>query len=156
MIDISPPIFMALCFGIGVILLAAELFLPTHGLLGVLGSLGILAGVGVGFTINPWLGVGLLAACLAALPLVGSWMVKMWPRTFMGRHLVLQAPVERTASDPVSVGDTGVALSELRPIGMCEIAGQRLEALSEHGIIEPGTHITVVNIVNHRPTVRQA
>jgi membrane-bound ClpP family serine protease len=49
-----------------------------------------------------------------------------------------------------------MTVSELRPMGWCEFDGQRLEAMSEHGIVPPGTRITVVALVNQRPTVRVA
>jgi hypothetical protein len=41
-------------------------------------------------------------------------------------------------------------------MGECEFDddGQRLEVISEHGMIPPGTKVKVVSIVNGRPAVR--
>jgi len=54
-----------------------------------------------------------------------------------------------------------VVVSQLRPMGICEFASLqgsslRVEAQSEHGIVEPGTTVRVVALVNNRPTVRIA
>ncbi len=98
-----------------------------------------------------------MAAGAALPPLIGAWLVHFWPRTRMGRELVLPSadkiprPLEPL---PVQIGQTGLAVSELRPMGTCEFAGQRIEAISELGIIPRGKQIRVVNIINRRPTVR--
>jgi hypothetical protein len=39
-------------------------------------------------------------------------------------------------------------------MGTCEFDGGRLEAISEYGMIEPGRSVTVINLINNRPTVR--
>jgi membrane-bound ClpP family serine protease len=142
---------------VGIVLLLAELVLPAHGLLGLLGVGMVIAAVVVAFFINMWLGLGSLAVGSAIAPLFGIWMVRIWPRTRLGRMLVLPShentprPLEPL---PVQIGQTGVTVSELRPMGTCEFAGQRMEAISELGMIPPGKQIRVVNITNRRPTVR--
>jgi len=98
-----------------------------------------------------------MAMGTALTPLVGAWLVNFWPRTRVGRQLVLPShdnaprPLEPL---PVQIGQTGTTISELRPMGTCEFAGQRIEAISDLGIIPRGQQIRVVNITNRRPTVR--
>ncbi len=147
----------ALLLAIGVILFVAELILPTHGLLGVVGGCTMLASVFVALKQNAWVGLALLCVCAAATPLVWMAFVKIWPRTPIGRRLVLPEMAPPPPSAPVRVGQAGVAVSELRPMGMCEFDdGTRIESYSEHGIIPAGTTIKVIALVNNRPTVRVA
>jgi membrane-bound ClpP family serine protease len=147
----------ALLLGIGVILFISELLLPTHGLLGVVGGCTILASVFVAMKQNAWVGLALLLVCAAATPLLWMAFVKIWPRTPIGRRLVLPELTPPPPAPPVRVGQTGVAVSELRPMGMCEFDdGTRIESYSEHGIIPAGTTIKVIALVNNKPTVRVA
>jgi len=147
----------ALLLAIGVILFVAELILPTHGLLGVVGGCTMLASVFVALKQNAWVGLALLCVCAAATPLVWMAFVKIWPRTPIGRRLVLPEMAPPPPGAPVRVGQAGVAVSELRPMGMCEFDdGTRIESYSEHGIIPAGTTIKVIALVNNRPTVRVA
>jgi membrane-bound serine protease (ClpP class) len=142
---------------IGIILLIAELLLPTHGVLAFIGIGSLIGAIITSFLINVWLGLGSMATGVAIMPLIGAWLVNVWPRTRLGRQLVLPShdnaprPIEPL---PVQIGQTGTTVSELRPMGTCEFAGQRIEAMSELGIIPPGKQIRVVNITNRRPTVR--
>src|SRR3954471_24168567 len=142
---------------VGIILVIAELLLPTHGVLAFIGIGSIATAIVTSFLINVWLGLGSMAFGTALTPLVGAWLVNVWPRTRVGKQLVLpshdQAP-RPLEPLPVQMGQSGTTISELRPMGMCEFAGQRIEAISDLGIIPPGKQIRVVNITNRRPTVR--
>lgn len=146
-------VFMLLA--IGAVLLVAEALLPAHGVLGAGGAIGLLAAVVVCSRQNPWLGLTLLVAMAAATPLVWTAFVKVWPHTPVGRRMVLPPVPEAAADAPVRVGQSGTTVSELRPMGTCEFdGGGRVEVISEHGIVAPGTRVRVVALSNNRPTVR--
>lgn len=141
-------------FAGGLVFLAAELLLPTHGLLGVIGAAGIIAALVVCFVINLWLGMGVFLGTVVAMPFVGSYAVRLWPRTPLGRRLVLQ-PIAPTAPEPtVAIGQEGVTASELRPGGVCDFGRERLEVFSEQGMIPAGAAVRVVAIQDNRPIVR--
>ena len=147
---------VALLMLIGIALLIAELLLPSHGVLG-LGSAGcILAAIFVASRQNVWAGLGLLVTCAALTPFAWVAFVKIWPKTPVGKRVVLPAVTNETPAPHVTVGQAGVTMSELRPIGVCDFDGVRVEAQSEHGIVPPGTAVRVVALVNNRPTVRVA
>ncbi len=104
----------------GLLLLVAELILPAHGLLGALGVLCFLAAVGICFRLNQWFALALFLALVAATPVAWSAAVRIWPRTPVGRHIVLQ-PVEINRDPlPFRIGQTGYSLSELKPMGECD------------------------------------
>ena len=141
---------------IGIVLMLGEALLPTHGLLGVAGGASVLIAIFVAARENAWVGLAMLLALVAATPIVWALFLKIWPRTPAGRRLILPEIVDAPAPAKVRVGQAGVTVSELRPIGTCEFDGERVEAISEHGIVPPGTQVKVIALNQNRPTVRVA
>jgi membrane-bound serine protease (ClpP class) len=139
-----------------VILVIAELFLPTHGILGLAGIGTFLAAIILCFVIDKRLGLSLLAAGIISVPVTGIWLIHFWPRTRFGRAMVLQPVTPNKVSEEpyIQMGETGRTVSELRPVGICEFSGRRVEAISEIGIIPRGKSVQIVDIQNRRPTVR--
>src|SRR4051812_18181410 len=134
----SPALLILILFLVGIVLLIGELMLPTQGVLGLLGAGAILWGIGQAFVVNQWLGLGLLLATLIATPFAITAAVNFWPRTPIGRRMIL-GQFESVVQPPrVGIGQTGVTVSELRPLGVCEFAGERHEARTELGTIPPG------------------
>ncbi len=148
------PQLAIILFGVGVMLLVGELLLPTHGLLGILGGGGIIAGIVVCYMIDFWLGTGVFLGTTIAAPFAGAGAMKVWPRTPIGRRVVLPPVIDPVDPAPVRIGQRGVTISELRPMGMCEFDTGRFEVISEHGLIDPGRAVKVVGLVNNRATVR--
>ena len=149
----SVAFFIFVMLAVALVLMALELALPSHGILGVLASAALLVAIGACFWINQWFGLGALLFTLAITPLLWSTFVKYWPRSPVGRHMVLQ-PVDGSVARPrVAVGQVGIAASELRPTGTADFDGQRLEVASEFGIIGASSKIRVVSIENNRPIV---
>jgi len=138
----------------GVFLLAAELFLPTHGLVGAMGALCLLAAVGYCFQYNQWLAVGLLLAIVIATPFAWSLAIRIWPKTPMGRRMILPTVQSTDEPLPFQIGQQGVTLSALRPMGECELDGKRLSACAEDGMIPAGTPVIVVSADGRMPLVR--
>lgn len=153
----SHPMWAIILFASGAALLALELFLPAHGLLGVLGAIGVVGGIVASFAINQWVGVAALVCTAIAAPFVLALAMRIWPKTPFGKRMVLKrvdSPVQRP---PVAVGQTGVAVTDLRPTGTVDFgAGHRLEAHSELGIIPVGAQVRVVSFNNNYPCVRPA
>ncbi len=148
------PQLTILLFGIGIALLLGELLLPTHGLLGLLGGGAMIAGIVMCYRIDFWLGTGVFLATTIATPFAGAAAVRIWPRTPIGRRVVLPPVIDVLPEPTVRVGQTGITISELRPMGMCEFELGRIEAISEYGMIDPGRTVKVVGLTNNRPTVR--
>src|SRR6266480_1349648 len=90
---------------------------PMLGVLGVVGGGAILGAIGVGFYISQWLGLGMLLGTLLLSPVVAIAAMNVWPRTPVGRHMVLH-PTDSIVQPPhVGLGQIGTAVSELRPMG---------------------------------------
>ena len=145
-----------LLYGAGVLILVAEIFIPSHGILTVAG-LGFLstAVVRTFLDFGREAGVASALACLVALPVFGYVSVKYWRRTPIGRRIVPANPVLTSADTSVPierlsalVGRTGRAVSALRPVGVCEFGGCRVSCVTELGVVEAGSEVLATGIVN--------
>jgi membrane-bound ClpP family serine protease len=150
----DPMALIFLLVAAGVVLLVGELLLPTHGVLGILGLLCLGGALVVVFRLNKWAGLGAFLACILASPFLINLGINLWARSPVGRKIILQPVGHSGSAAAVSVGQTGTAVTALRPIGECDFGPQRLEAISELGIIQPGQKVKIVSINQGRPTVR--
>lgn len=140
---------------IGVILLVAEALLPGM-IAGVLGFGCLVGAVVVGYTrygsvvghcVLAGVSLGLVAGTLA-------WF-RYFPDSRFGRLFISKRVIgDIGAERPELLGQEGTAHSLLRPSGMAVIGGQRVDVVTEGGLVEPGTPIKVVAIEGMRVVVR--
>jgi membrane-bound serine protease (ClpP class) len=148
---------------VGFLLLLGEL-LFTSGTLLVLGLTAIAAGVGLAFYHGSTTGVLTLLAVMVALPIFGGLLARYWPKTSMGRRMVLSAPDEDAtiAAMPVNLelerlrGRFGRALSDLRPSGVCDFDGWRVDTITEGMMVEAGHWVKCVDVRAGKVIVRPA
>jgi membrane-bound serine protease (ClpP class) len=57
--------------------------------------------------------------------------------------------------DRLQLGRTGTALSPLRPAGVADIDGARVDVVSDGGFIEAGVEIEVTRVDGNRVVVRE-
>lgn len=154
--------------GLGVILVALDLFLPSAGMLAVAAGASALAGVVCLFRFDTMWGLAGLGSVLVGGPIVAAFALKVWPHTPMGRRLIAapteeqvtaqreQEEAERRARLAL-VGKEGVVLTDLRPVGVVEINGVRYDALSETRFVQAGSMVRVTTAdglqVKVRPVV---
>ena len=161
----EPSLIIALTLIIlGVVLLAAELFLPTGGILSVLALAAIVVGVAVPFYYNDTsLGMYLLLGVAVTLPVLIFGMFQFWRRTPLGRRMFLRTSHEddmTMATMPVNLeleqlrGRVGQAVSALRPSGVVEFDGKRVDCLSEGMMVEQGTWVKCIDVKVGRVLVR--
>ena len=149
------PLTLAILLALaGLALLVVETFLPTQGILGAVGAAALAACVVVCFRVDSRLGFGVMAAMVVAAPFAAVAWVKLWPKTPVGRKMILSPVAGDAPAAAVSVGQTGVTVSELRPMGVCAFGPERVEARAERGTIPAGRQVRVVDVVDRRPTVR--
>jgi membrane-bound serine protease (ClpP class) len=144
-------------FGIFVI----ELLLPTGGLLAVLCIACAIASITLGFMHDATFGMVLLALYSVAAPFMLMFGLRVATKSPLGRRLVLSAEIParmggESAAAPAlpSVGDTGEALTPLRPAGFARIGGRRVDATAEGDLIDAGTAIEVVSVRDGQVRVR--
>lgn len=156
-------IWAIVCMAAGLGLLMAEVFIPSGGLIGLLatGLLGL--SLWQAFTVSAATGLGFLMALVILGPLVAMTAFRLFPHTPMGRWLLLLPPApEEIAPDPPGgrlehlIGQFGRALTPLRPSGVVDFDGRRLDGLSEEGLIPRGALVRAVQIRGGSLVVRPA
>ena len=147
---------------IGLLLLAAELFLPTGGIAFVLGVAGIIGGIAIAFNRSPSQGAVTIVVVLIIVPIVGPMLMHYWPRTAMGKKFVLTAADDdaTVAQMPVNLeleqlrGRYGKTVSPLRPSGVANFDGRRVDVLSEGALVDAGQWVKVIDVSAGRVVVR--
>lgn len=153
---------LLILYVVGVLVLTAEVFIPSHGVLGVVGMGCIIAAVVKTFMYGGRdAGMISVVTCLTVLPTMGYFAVKYWPHTPIGRRIVPPNPVLTDADTSVPmeelrglIGQSGLAVSALRPVGICEFGGRRISCVAELGIVEAGTEVVGIGITSGNLAVR--
>lgn len=147
---------------VGFLLMAAELVIFTHGVLSMLGLGGMIVGVVLLYGRDSTLGIATLVVLLVVVPLCGRALIGYWPNTSIGRQLLLQPPREQTtiADTPGSkaldqlLGRVGKTLSPLRPSGVVDFDGRRVDAMSEGMLVEAGQWVRCIDVHASKVVVR--
>ncbi|MBE2181122.1 MAG: hypothetical protein IAE97_11695 [Chthoniobacterales bacterium] len=150
------PALIIVLFVVGFLLIAAEVFVPGM-ILGALGFLCLLGTVAlVYFQYGSSAGIFALFT-VGGLAFVGFLLwLHLFPRTFIGRRLMLRTTQPGTVSaQRVSVGETGRALTPLRPAGTARIGESRVDVTSLADFLEEGAEVVVVAVDGMRVVVRR-
>jgi membrane-bound serine protease (ClpP class) len=159
-----------LLIGIGVLLLGLEMFvIPGVTVAGIAGIVALVAGlgmtlVGAGATVSIVITALGQVAISILLAMVGAFaFVRVLPSLPFGSRLVLDADmtgdrgyVSSPASDRRWLGKTGTAISALRPAGIAEFDGTRVDVVSDGDFLEGGSTIEVTRVDGNRIVVRRS
>lgn len=152
-----------LLIAFGFLLLAAELFIPSGGVIFVLAVAAIAGGVGMTYYFgDATTGTFTLIAVFIALPVLGSILLHYWPKTRWGKRFFLSAPEADEALAPWPLdeeqgqlrGRIGRALSALRPSGVVEFDGRRVDVIAEGMMVEPGQWVRCIDVKGGTVIVR--
>jgi len=143
------------------VLIIAEVFVPSGGLISICSLACLVGGIAIFFhysLIAGWIGVGIAAVMI---PTVLILAYRIFPKTRFGKSVTLTPP-ERRQGDAIPdtdklkklLGAEGVVLTTLRPVGMCDFSGQRVECVAESGYVDKGKKVKVINVESTQLTVR--
>ena len=141
-----------ICLIVGFILLVIEMFLPGIGLAGVSGVIALIAVVvmqlGWG---NPRVALYVIAIALLVIILGLIWIIRSFQKGRLSKSfLVLRDSSDGTSDPEIAnakadlVCKSGVALTILRPAGIAEIEGRRVDVTTAGEFIPKGSPVTVV------------
>jgi len=157
-----------LLLGIGIILLIAEVFIPSGGVITVLSALSLLGALicagNAWWTSNQAGFWGFVTAMVLLLPVVVGGAFYVWPSTPLGKRAILEAPTPHEVASFVEqeekygrmVGQHGETLTMLNPAGIVRIDGHRVHCQSEGVILESGLTVRVISAKGNRVIVRRA
>ena len=154
-------VFAVFLFLASAALLVAEVFVPSGGLLSVCSFACLTGGIVIFFnfsTVAGWIGI---VVAILMIPTVLILAYRMFPKTRFGKAVTLMPP-ERELGDAIPdteaikelLGKSGLVLSDLRPVGMCDFDGRRVECVAETGYIEKDSKVTVIRVEGTQLTVR--
>ncbi|MBX3374874.1 MAG: NfeD family protein [Phycisphaeraceae bacterium] len=159
----------ATLFGVALVLVVLELFIPSGGLISLVAAAAAIGSIAAFFRYDTTVGFGALGVYLVLIPVGMLFFFKVWVHTGIGRRMILGGPdalEEPTLDEAESerrrrfeqvqglIGAEGIAETSLRPIGVVRIAGRRVDAMAEMGIIDAGTPVTVVSVYDNQIKVR--
>jgi membrane-bound ClpP family serine protease len=158
----SPLAWALVLFAVGMLLIVAEMFIPSSGVIGFVSLASIVTSIVMAFRYSQYTGLGFMAAAILGAPLLLALLVKWWPMTPMGRRLLLESPREDEVlpEDDLRrtmkklVGRVGKAKTLMLPGGPVLIDGQTYDAVSEGMAVPPGESVRVVDVRGWRIVVR--
>ena len=150
----SDVLILVLLYGAGVLVLVSEVFIPSHGVLTVVGLGLLIAGIVRTFSYaGRDAGIIAVFACLVFVPAFAFLAIKYWHRTPIGKRISPPNPTLTAADTSVPVeeinsmiGKTGRSISPLRPVGICEFDGRRVSCVAQFGMVEAGVPVEGVGM----------
>jgi len=143
------------------VLIIAEVFVPSGGLISLCALACLIGGAVIFFQHSAtagWIGVGI---AFVMIPGILIFTYKIFPKTRFGKSVTLTPP-ERQQGDAIPdtselkemLGEVGVVLTPLRPVGMCDFSGQRVECVAEGGYVDKDKKVKVIDVQSTQLTVR--
>ncbi len=146
---------VTLLLGLGLILIIAEVLIPSMGMLGLGAAVCVIGAVAWAFSISVGYGVQVLLLAGVLVPIAMVLALKVLPHSPLTKRLTAggfsfedgRAVDER---DEELVGRTGVVEAKLRPIGVARIDGRRVDVTSRGEMIETGAEVRVLEASANR------
>ena len=83
------------------------------------------------------------------------WLIKFFPNSRLARRITSHGTIgDVGAAKPELMDQFGTALTTLRPTGMAQIAGHRVDVVTEGQMVEKGTPVRVIAVEGLRVVVR--
>lgn len=142
-------------------LIVAEVFIPSGGVLGICSLLALISGLYLFFQHSTAAGMIGIVVAVFMVPSLLILAYRLLPRTRFGRRVLLAPPVRQrgeaiTDASELSklVGRTGRVLTTMRPVGMCDFDGQRIECVADSGYVQKDTQVKAIRVDGTQVTVR--
>jgi len=154
-------VFAVFLYFVCAALIIAEVFVPSGGLISICALACLIGGIAIFFHHSATAGwIGIVVAAVM-IPSVVVTAYKVFPRTRFGKSVTLTPP-QREQGDAVPdtgelkelLGAVGEVLTPLRPVGMCDFSGQRVECVAESGYVDKGKKVKVIEVESTQLTVR--
>ncbi len=154
--NISLPIILQL---IGVIVIIAEIILPSGGILSVLAAGVFGYSLYIAFSnISTTAGMLFVAADIVIIPIlviVGLKLLAKSPVTLRKRLLKEEGVTSQSSKLEQFIGRKGKTVSNLRPSGIAVIDGKRVDVVSRGEYIEQESEVIVITVTGNQIIVRK-
>lgn len=151
---------VVLIFLTGILLLIIEAVIPGFGAPGIGGILCIIISI-VLASDSVVLGISSLAISFVMSIIAAILLLKYAPKNkyfdkiILGMELRKDFGFTSTVSNNMLLGLEGVVVNALRPAGIIEVDGERIDVVSEGGFIEKNERVKIVKIEGRRIVVKK-
>ncbi len=148
-----------LIWGIALVLLAlllivAEVFIPSGGMISLVAAAVAIAGLICLFRVDWKWGLAGSGTLLVLGPALFFFALQLMPSTKVGRRIMFgESEEDRPVLPPDThtefealIGMEGVVLTDLRPVGVIRVKDQRLDALAEVSYVKAGQTVKIVSV----------
>lgn len=147
-------------FALGILFLILEMFVPSFGILGVLGVAGVATGIAIaaydtGDALRALGIAGLIALAIVAVFAYAFRRKGIWNRFILKDQLTTERGYIPQESRESWIGREGVSLSPLRPAGVADIGGQRVDVVTSGEFVERDRPLRVTAADGTRIVVRE-
>jgi membrane protein implicated in regulation of membrane protease activity len=150
-------LIIVFCMGIAIFLLLMEVFLlPGITVAGVGGGLFAVAGIVYAYSIAPATGHVTLGSSVVVFGGLFCWLLRAKSFQRVALKTNIDATLTSTRDIGLRVGDRGITLSRLAPIGKARFGQTVVEAKAEENFIDEQTPVTIVRIDGYNVSVRIA
>lgn len=137
-----------LCILAGLLLIVVEVYLiPGFNIIGILGAAFVFFGVGYAYNESGMIGgtIALSASlCSSVLVFILLWRSGAWDRFILSATLKTDSEARsRGEARSRYLGKAAVAVTPLRPTGVVEIEGERVEVCTEGEFIAVGSQVRI-------------
>ncbi|MDL2208365.1 NfeD family protein [Parabacteroides sp. OttesenSCG-928-J18] len=140
-------VIIAFLMGLSIALILVEVFLlPGITLAGIGGGLFAVGGVIYAYTISPMTGHITLVVSAVVFVAIFFWLLRSNSFRKVALHTDVDSKITSTRELGIEVGDEGITLSRLAPIGKALIKGITVEAKSREEFIDEQTEVVVVRV----------
>jgi len=145
---------------VGTLAFFLEAFIPSGGLISVVAAICVIASIVLAFAnVSALAGVVFLCAAMVLVPTALVLAFRFFRKSRIGKRFTLQSTeagyVAQDMRETELVGQTGVAVSMLRPSGEARIGGRKYDVVTEGEIVSKGAAIEVRHVEGNRIVVRE-
>ena len=139
---------------LGLLLIGCEAFVPSAGILGILSTISLLAGITMAFYYGGIV-TGTLFMLVTLVVVVGvlHQVFRWWPHTRIGKSILIEPQQEAILVDRSEfrelIGRVGRSLGMMMPGGYVQVDGKRYDAVAEVAV-EDGQWIVVTGLAGGR------
>lgn len=149
-----------------ILVIVIEAFVPSAGVLTAVAVILAISGIVCLFRYDTAWGFGGIFGAVLCGPSAFMVALKLWRYTPLGRRVVGEPLEEQMAEQALRdreesrkyqamIGLEGVALTDMRPVGVVQLTDRRADALAEQGFIRSGTKVRITYADGSQIKVRE-
>ncbi len=150
---------LVLCLLVGIALLVVEVFVPGFGIPGICGSILLILGIVMTFnTYGTLAGLGVTIVALALAGLSVSMSLKSAATGKISKSELILRDTMKPEEDhelEAFIGKEGVTMTVLRPAGIAEFDGVRLNVVTEGNFVSKDVKVCVSHVEGTKIVVKE-